>query len=137
MLQALTHNLHSFVHSLTQVDSMMQAAVFLLPAALIVGGPRAQAIVRRQLLHSKVLRAKVSLEGCVGCEDRHISSGIVSATQVDCTPPGNILAKVVKFRASEGNYIGFALMAVAGEGTIARVEIRGQARSSSSKALHT
>ena len=46
--------------------------------------------------------------------------------QVDCTPPGNILAKVVKARPSAGNYIGFAVLAVAGEGTITEVEIKGQ-----------
>ena len=49
-----------------------------------------------------------------------------AAPQVDCTPPGDILAKVVKFRVGLGNYIGFALMAVAGEGTIGSVEVRGQ-----------
>lgn len=46
--------------------------------------------------------------------------------QVDCTPPGDILAKVVKSRPSGGNYIGLALLAVAGEGTITAVEIKGQ-----------
>lgn len=46
--------------------------------------------------------------------------------QVDCTPPGNILAKVVKSRNTGGNYIGFALMAIAGEGTITAVDIKGQ-----------
>ena len=46
--------------------------------------------------------------------------------QVDCTPPGNVLAKVVKARPTDGNYIGFAVLAVAGEGTITEVEIKGQ-----------
>lgn len=46
--------------------------------------------------------------------------------QVDCTPPGDILAKVVKARPTAGNYIGFAVLAVAGEGTITEVEIKGQ-----------
>ena len=46
--------------------------------------------------------------------------------QVDCDPPGDILAKVVKSRNSGGNYIGFALMAIAGEGTVTEVEIEGQ-----------
>lgn len=66
---------------------------------------------------------------------RQASIALVSAPlhtrshlQVDCTPPGNILAKVVKARPTEGNYIGFAVMAVAGEGTISQVEIKGQVR---------
>lgn len=46
---------------------------------------------------------------------------------MECTPPGNILAKVVKSRADSGNFIGFALLAVAGEGTITSVDIKGQA----------
>ena len=46
--------------------------------------------------------------------------------QADCTPPGNILAKVVKARPTGGNYIGFAVLAVAGEGTVTSVDIKGQ-----------
>lgn len=45
---------------------------------------------------------------------------------MDCTPPGEILAKVVKARPTAGNYIGFAVLAVAGEGTITEVDIKGQ-----------
>ena len=45
---------------------------------------------------------------------------------MDCTPPGDVLAKVVKARPTAGNYIGFAVLAVAGEGTITEVEIKGQ-----------
>ena len=39
------------------------------------------------------------------------------------------MLKVVQARPTLGNYIGFSLLAVAGEGTIASVELQGQVRS--------